>query len=134
LIGGASLTGTGSIELDGEDDYVNLPNGLCTATGDLPGRTLLDQKMQRPTAHRRLAFGPTRFEYAQSRLAHSLSAPRRALFAAPNVLVPHLTHAPTANLTAPAFASQPLKHVPCPFACKPTTKQARTSRAGSCCV
>lgn len=31
LIGGASLTGAGSIELDGEDDYVNLPNGLLSS-------------------------------------------------------------------------------------------------------
>jgi len=30
LLGGATLTGTGSIELDGEDDYVNLPNGLLS--------------------------------------------------------------------------------------------------------
>lgn len=30
LLGGAALTGAGSIELDGDDDYVNLPNGLLS--------------------------------------------------------------------------------------------------------
>lgn len=30
LIGGAELDGTGSVELDGIDDYVNLPNGLVS--------------------------------------------------------------------------------------------------------
>jgi hypothetical protein len=34
LVGGAALDGTGRLTLDGEDDFVDLPNGLVSGLGD----------------------------------------------------------------------------------------------------
>ncbi|MDD9940955.1 MAG: LamG domain-containing protein [Myxococcales bacterium] len=35
VLGGASLTGAGTLELDGQDDYVNMPNGLVSPLNGL---------------------------------------------------------------------------------------------------
>ncbi|MBT6463956.1 MAG: DUF5011 domain-containing protein [Opitutae bacterium] len=62
--GGAKLTGTGFLDLDGVNDYVDLPDGIISALGDATFETWISWKGPSTSQWQRiLEFGDDQFNY-----------------------------------------------------------------------